>query len=50
MCAARKPFLVLAVLFAGACADVTSVSEEPDPFELGDVGPSLSVVPNLPAV
>ena len=50
MCTARKPLLVLAVLFAEACADATTVSEEPDSFELSDVGPSLSVVPYLPPV
>ncbi|MDH3207642.1 MAG: hypothetical protein OEO79_13655, partial [Gemmatimonadota bacterium] len=50
MCTGRKRLIILAAVVAASCADPTSVSDQLDPWELGTPGPSLSVIPSLPAV
>ncbi|HSH74896.1 MAG TPA: hypothetical protein VLA09_04415, partial [Longimicrobiales bacterium] len=45
----RAPLALLAIL-AASCTDATKVEEASDPWNLGDLPPSLAVVASLPAV
>ncbi|HSH74542.1 MAG TPA: hypothetical protein VLA09_02465, partial [Longimicrobiales bacterium] len=46
----RRMPLALAALFAVACVEVATDPRLMDPWDLGTLGPSLSVIPSLPPV